>query len=158
MATRWGGASSSAAEASSPTSPTTLSNGAGTSPTTTTMTNNTTSLPGFDRFMIERFSSVCWTALANPAFNPRDATSRQVAAEMASLQKTIFTKTGLEFVTHLRDVSFPEMGLEKSQAEEYLRALQSRDLKGFRQFFLVSSFRRPSLLSVALHRTYLGWI
>ncbi|KAI9886729.1 MAG: hypothetical protein M1823_001438 [Watsoniomyces obsoletus] len=148
MATRWGGNGNGSSSSTSPqtSTTTTIINGNGpiTTPTPTTTSNttnnnnnnNNTPIPGFNNFMITRFSTVCWTALSSPGFNPRDATSRQVAGEIASLQKTIYVKTGLEFITHLRDVSFPEMGLEMSMAEEYLNALQIRDLKAFRAFFL----------------------
>ncbi|KAH0557174.1 hypothetical protein GP486_005038, partial [Trichoglossum hirsutum] len=59
-------------------------------------------LPGFDRFMIERFSPVGWQILSNPSLDIRDAQTRTVLWEVAALQKTIYAKTGGEFVEHLR--------------------------------------------------------
>ncbi|KAI9788316.1 MAG: pre-tRNA nuclear export protein [Peltula sp. TS41687] len=103
---------------------------------TTNGTTDHSALPGFSRFMIERFSADCWGLPTNPAFNPRDAQARQVIAEIASLQKTIYCKTGDEFLAYLRDIWFPSLALENSVAEQYVSALQTRDLKGFRQFFL----------------------
>lgn len=111
-----------------------------TQPATTNGTTDHSALPGFNRFMIERFSADCWGLLTNPAFNPRDAQARQVIAEIASLQKTIYSKTGGEFLAYLRDIWFPSLALEKSVAEQYVSALETRDWKGFRQFFLVSCF------------------
>lgn len=116
-------------------------------PTQAATTNGTvdhSALPGFNRFMIERFSADCWGLLTNPSFNPRDAQARQVMAEIASLQKTIYSKTGEEFLAYLRDMWFPGLALEKSVADEYVTALRTRDLKGFRQFFLVSAFNFPA--------------
>ena len=95
-------------------------------------------IPGFNRFMIERFTAVSWALPTNPAFNPRDAQTRQVVLEIATVQKTIFDKTGQDYVAYLRDMYFPGMQLGNDAADEYLRALQNNDLKAFRQFFLVS--------------------
>lgn len=105
---------------------------------TTNGTTNQSALPGFSRFMIERFSADCWGLLTNPSFNHRDAQARQVIGEIASLQKAIYCKTGDEFLAYLRDIWFPSLALDKSVTEEYVSALQTRDLKAFRQFFLVS--------------------
>lgn len=93
-------------------------------------------IPGFNRFMIERFTAVSWALPTNPAFNPRDAQTRQVVLEIATVQKTIFDKTGQDYVAYLRDMYFPGMQLGNDAADEYLRALQNNDLKAFRQFFL----------------------
>lgn len=97
-------------------------------------------LPGFNRFMIERFSGLCWSLLTDPSFDVRDAQARQVVNEMASLQKTIYAKTGDEFLVYLRQTCFPNLGLvDDSVTETYLTALQTRDIKGFKAFFVVSS-------------------
>ncbi|KAI9777948.1 MAG: pre-tRNA nuclear export protein [Geoglossum umbratile] len=99
------------------------------------------SLPGFDRYMIERFSPVGWRILSNPSLNPKeDAQARTVVWEVASLQKTIYAKTGAAFIEHLRGVYFPNVNIPQGPAEEYLQALQTLDSKAFRQFFQVSIF------------------
>ncbi len=98
-------------------------------------------LPGFDRFMLTRFSPLCWVLPTTPAFNPKDAQAKQVLAEAASLQKTIYAKQGQEYITWLRDVELPGMGMGADTVQEYLRALASLDLKAFRQFFQVRSHR-----------------
>lgn len=135
IASRWGGSRSE--PPSSPTQPTSP-----TSPTTSTFSSAPASvaaaIPGFDRFMIERFTAVSWSLPTNPAFDHRDAQTRQIVMEIATLQKTIFQKTGQEYITYLQDMYFPGMQLDKAAASEYLQALQTKDLKGFRQFFVVS--------------------
>lgn len=97
-------------------------------------------LPGFDRFMMTRFSPLCWALPTNLNFTSKDAEARQVLGEAAGLQKAIYQKTGQEYVTWLRDVELREMGMDSGIIEEYLRALCNFDLKGFRQFFLVCVF------------------
>lgn len=98
-------------------------------------------LPGFDRFMQTRFSPLCWVLPTTPGFNPKDAQARQVLAEAASLQKTIYFKQGQEYINWLRDVELRGMGMAADTVQEYLRALATLDLKAFRQFFQV----RPTL-------------
>ncbi|KAI9823936.1 MAG: pre-tRNA nuclear export protein [Thelocarpon impressellum] len=99
-------------------------------------TASTPGLPGFSNFMITRFSPVCWALPTNPAFNAKDAQARGVLGEVAALQRTIYAKTGEEFLVYLSEVWFPGMQLGKEAGDEYVRALEQRDAKGFRQFFL----------------------
>ena len=94
-------------------------------------------LPGFNNFMLERFTTVCWALPTNPSFNPRDAQARQVMGEIASLQTTIYSKTGDEFIRYLKEIIFPSLRLEEGAVKDYLGALQSRDVKSFKQYFLV---------------------
>ncbi|KAI9930100.1 hypothetical protein ASPWEDRAFT_285285 [Aspergillus wentii DTO 134E9] len=93
------------------------------------------SLPGFGQFMITRFSPLCWALPATPSFNPKDAMAKQVLAEAGSLQRIIYSKTGMEYAQYLRDRELPSMGMGTELIEEFLNALSRLDLKGFRQFF-----------------------
>ncbi|MCJ1382803.1 pre-tRNA nuclear export protein [Xylographa soralifera] len=93
------------------------------------------SLPGFDRFMMERFSPLCWALPSIPAFDPKDAQGRQVLGEAAGLQRAIYAKTGQEYLTWLRDMELRGMGMNDATIDEYLNALCTFDAKGFRQFF-----------------------
>lgn len=95
-------------------------------------------LAGFDRFMMTRFSPLCWTVPMNPNFNPKDAQGKQVLGEAAGLQKAIYVKTGQEYMTWLREVELNGMGIDGNTIEEYMRALVTLDAKGFRQFFQVT--------------------
>lgn len=99
------------------------------------------SLPGFDRFMMERFSPLCWAMPTNPNFDCKDAQGQQVLGEAASLQKAIYTKTGQEYLTWLRDVELSGMGMEIGAKEQYLNALSNSHLKAFQQYFKVRSSR-----------------
>ncbi|MCJ1394942.1 pre-tRNA nuclear export protein [Xylographa bjoerkii] len=100
------------------------------------------SLPGFDRFMMERFSPLCWALPSNTAFNPKDAQGRQVLGEAAGLQRAIYAKTGQEYLTWLRDVELRGMGMNDATIDEYLNALCTLDAKRFRQFFQALVQRR----------------
>ncbi len=95
------------------------------------------SLPGFDRFMMTRFSPLSWAIPSNSNFNSKDAQGKQVLGEAAGLQKAIHAKTGQEYLTWLREVELREMGMDSGTIEEYLRALCDLDVKGFRHFFQV---------------------
>ena len=95
------------------------------------------SLPGFDLFMMERFSPLVWALPGNGEFNPRDAQSRQALGEAAVMQKTIFTKTGQNYVTYLQDNEFKRVGLDETTANDYLQALSNPDAKKFKQYFQV---------------------
>ena len=94
-------------------------------------------LPGFDRFMMMTFSPTCWAIPSNPNFDPKDAQGKQVLGEAAALQKAIYTKTGQEYLTWLRDIELRRMGMDNGTIEEYLRALCTSETKEFQQFFKV---------------------
>ncbi|KAF3922113.1 Exportin-T [Dactylellina cionopaga] len=91
-------------------------------------------VPGFDRFMIT-FSEISWGVPANPAFDAKDAESRLVLGEVATLQKVIYGRTGTNFVTYLQGTYFPSINFPEQAAEEYLSALQQLDHKKFKKFF-----------------------
>ncbi|PYH48832.1 Ran GTPase-binding protein LOS1 [Aspergillus saccharolyticus JOP 1030-1] len=92
-------------------------------------------LPGFGQFMISRLSPLCWALPATPSFNSKDAQAKQVLAEAGALQRTIYAKTGMEYLEYLRTQELPGMGMGGDLVEEFVGALSRLDLKGFRQFF-----------------------
>ncbi|KAL4760217.1 Ran GTPase-binding protein LOS1 [Aspergillus foveolatus] len=92
-------------------------------------------LPGFGQFMITRFSPLCWALPATPSFNAKDAQAKQVLAEAGGLQRTIYSKMGMEYIEYLRDRELPGMGMGADLVEEYVGTLSRLDLRGFRQFF-----------------------
>ncbi|KAL9014277.1 MAG: hypothetical protein Q9173_001060 [Seirophora scorigena] len=93
------------------------------------------SLPGFDRFMMERFSPLCWALPSQPSFDPKDAQGRQAMGEAAGLQKAIYTKTGEEYLSFLKMTELSSMGMDAGTVDEYVRALSTADAKGFKQYF-----------------------
>lgn len=95
-------------------------------------------LPGFGQFMITRFSPLCWALPATPSFNSKDAQAKQVLSEAGGLQRTIYLKTGVEYLEYLRTQELPGMGMGADLIEEFVSALARLDLKGFRGFFPVS--------------------
>ncbi|KAG6084212.1 pre-tRNA nuclear export protein [Claviceps sp. LM220 group G6] len=90
-------------------------------------------IPGFDRFMIDRFHSACWEVMRNPGFRPgQDAQTKQVLTEIAGLEQVIYTKTGEVFLRELQNGLFltPEIN-----GEEFLRSLTtSTDKKTFSSY------------------------
>lgn len=97
---------------------------------------------------MERFSPLCWALPSNSDFNPKDAQGRQVLGEAAALQKTIFTKTGQQYLNYLRDVELRGMGMDESTINDYIGALCTLDQKGFRQYFQVRCDPSESLLLI----------
>ncbi|OLN83413.1 Exportin-T [Colletotrichum chlorophyti] len=87
-------------------------------------------IPGFDRFMIDRFHPLCWEVFQDPNFRPHnDAQSKQVLTEIAGLEQAIYVKTGDMFIQHLQSSLFPHLGIDGS---EFLRSMStSADKKGF---------------------------
>ena len=94
-------------------------------------------LPGFDRFAIERFSPLVWALPSNEKFNPRDAQARQVLSEAAGMAKTIYLKTGQQYLNYLQSTELLGLGWNESTMQGYLEALVTSDLKKFRQYFQV---------------------
>ncbi|PFH58543.1 hypothetical protein XA68_13544 [Ophiocordyceps unilateralis] len=89
-------------------------------------------IPGFDRFMVDRFHAVCWDVMRNPGFRPwQDAQTKQVLTEIASLQQIVYGKTGDMLVEELRRGVFPELGVD---GEEYVRWLGGADKRGFSSY------------------------
>lgn len=92
-------------------------------------------LPGLDRFMITRFSRLCWVLPATESFNAQDAQARLVLGEAANLQKTIYSKTGQEYLSWLRDNELRSMGMNDDMINDYLTKMTGLDAKGFRTYF-----------------------
>ena len=89
--------------------------------------------------MMERFSPLCWALPSNSEFNPKDAQGKQVLGEASGLQKAIYSKTGQEYLTWLRNVELRGMGMEDSAIDEFLQTFCNSDLKRWRQYFQVSA-------------------
>lgn len=91
-------------------------------------------LPGFDSFILRRFSPLSWALLSAPSFNAKDPQARQLLGEVATLQQTILSKMGDQYLAWLKDIELQNMGVGPDAAEEYLRALAGMDIKAFRAF------------------------
>ncbi|RMZ85317.1 hypothetical protein DV738_g61, partial [Chaetothyriales sp. CBS 135597] len=87
-------------------------------------------LPGFDQFMITRFSPLCWAMPSNPTFNSKDAQARQVLTEAAALQKTIYLKLGDRYLDWMRDNELRSMGMSDAMVNEFLAKLSGMEMKG----------------------------
>ena len=92
-------------------------------------------LPGFDHFMMTRFSPLCWAAPMQPSFNTGDAQARQVLGEAAVLQKTIYRKCGQRYLSWLGDVELNNVGISHDAIVEYLSNLVKLEQKAFKAFF-----------------------
>jgi len=94
-------------------------------------------LEGFDRFMMTRFSPLCWAIPSNANFDAKDAQAKQTLGEAAILQKAIYAKTGQDYLVWLRDVELSGMGMIQATIEGFLTALSSKDTREFQQYFKV---------------------
>ena len=94
-------------------------------------------LEGFDRFMMTRFSPLCWAIPSNPNFDAKDAQGRQVLIEAAALQKGIYQKCGQDYSDYLRTIELSGMGMSSQNVDDYLNALANMELRAFQQYFKV---------------------
>lgn len=94
-------------------------------------------LPGFDRFMIERFSPLCWELPSSRNFDLKDAQAKYALGEAALMKKAIYTKTGQQYLDFLRDVELRGTGMGDAAIVEFLKALAEFDSKQFRTYFQV---------------------
>ena len=92
-------------------------------------------MPGFDTFIVQRFSPLTWSLLSSPSFNPKDAQARSVLGEAATLQWTILRKTGMEYERHLRETEMPTMGFPQNIVDEYMKKLESDNVRDFKKYF-----------------------
>lgn len=93
-------------------------------------------VPGFDTFIIQRFSPLSWAILSSSTFSPKDAQARSVLGEAATLQWTILRKTGAAYERHLRDAEMRNMGFQDVVLDEFIRCLQTKDQREFKKFFI----------------------
>jgi exportin-T len=114
-------------------------------------TESSSVLPGFDRFMMERFSPLCWSLAGNPKFEPKDPQGKQVLGEAAGLQRAIYSKTGETYLGWLRDTELKSMGMDAATIDDYLNALTSFDMKQFRRYFQVGE-PPPQTAKLAHHQ------
>ncbi|EFQ91663.1 hypothetical protein PTT_11421 [Pyrenophora teres f. teres 0-1] len=86
--------------------------------------NDTTQapLPGFENYVVERFSPLAWSIPASAGFNSKDAQAKQVLYEAANLQHEIIKKVGESYVERLK-TDLGGMGVGGDGVEQYLRTL-----------------------------------
>ena len=94
-------------------------------------------IPGFDRFMMERFSPLVWELPGNAEFNPKDAQAAQVLGEAGHLHVSIYMKTGQAYASYLEATELRNVGLDADRTRDYISALSSPDSKIFRRYFKV---------------------
>lgn len=95
-------------------------------------------LPGFDRYMMERFSPLSWALPSSNGFNPKDAQARQVLLEVATLKKAIYLKTGGAYINWLSGGELRNTGMDEAAISRFIQALREQDMKAFKNFFAVS--------------------
>lgn len=113
--------------------------GPGASSTPTSPITTQAPLPGFDNYVVERFSPLAWSIPAAPGFNSKDAQAKQVLHETANLQLEIIKKIGEPFVERLKN-DLGGMGVGNDGVDQYLRTLAgafegSKKEKEWRNFF-----------------------
>ena len=84
--------------------------------------NAATPIPGFENYVVERFSPLVWSIPASSGFNSKDAQAKQVLYEAANLQAEIVKKVGEAYVERLRS-DLSGMGVSEDVVEQYLRTL-----------------------------------
>jgi exportin-T len=111
--------------------------GANQTPTSPTITQ--TPVPGFENYVLERFSPLAWSIPAAPGFNSKDAQAKQVLFEVANLQVEIVKKVGEPYVERLKS-DLGGTGVERDGVDLYLQSLagaleNSKKEKEWRNFF-----------------------
>jgi exportin-T len=96
-------------------------------------------LPGFDNYVVERFSPLAWSVPATPGFNLKDAQAKQVLYEAANLQTEIVKKVGEPYVQRLKS-DLSGNGVDEGNVDQYLRTLAGalegpKKEKEWRNFF-----------------------
>ena len=84
---------------------------------------------------MNRFTPLSWTLLTSPKFDVKDAQSRQVLHEIASMQLQILRKTGIPYLDCLK-LQLESLGVDQPTVQSYLVAMTERDGKGFKAFFM----------------------
>lgn len=79
-------------------------------------------LPGFENYVVEKFSPLTWSVPASPGFNAKDIQARMVLKETASLQHEIVKKVGESYIERLKS-DLGGMGIGEEGQDQYLRTL-----------------------------------
>jgi exportin-T len=79
-------------------------------------------LPGFDNYVVERFSPLAWSVPGSPGFSTKDAQAKQVLHELARLQAEVIKKVGEPYVQRLKG-ELAGMGSNEEVVDQYLRTL-----------------------------------
>jgi len=106
--------------------------------------NEATRCPGFNSFLMEQVAPVAIQCPARPDFNFHDGQSMAVLGESVSLQKTLFSRLGAPFVTHMSERVLVSLGFDAAARQEYSLQLQSADAKTFKNWFKTFLERRRS--------------
>lgn len=93
-------------------------------------------VPGFDTFVISRFSPLTWQLMRHPSFSAKDGQARLALGEAAALQWTVLRKCGAQYERHLRAEELPGMGMNEGMMDEYIRRLRTGDLREYKKQFL----------------------
>ncbi|KAF1951765.1 Exportin-T [Byssothecium circinans] len=79
-------------------------------------------VPGFDNYVVERFSPLVWSIPSALGFNSKDAQAKQVLYEAANLQAEIVKKVGEPYVERLK-TELRGMGVGDDMVNQYLQTL-----------------------------------
>ncbi|PVH95891.1 Exportin-T [Periconia macrospinosa] len=82
----------------------------------------TAQIPGFDNYIVERFSPLVWSIPASPGFNAKNAQAKQTLYEAANLQAEIVKKVGEPFVERVK-TDLSGMGVSDDVVNQYLQTL-----------------------------------
>lgn len=96
--------------------------GPGANTTPTSPITSQAPIPGFDNYVVDRFSPLVWSIPASPGFNSKDAQAKQVLYEAANLQAEIVKKVGEPYVERLK-TDLRGMGVGEDMVDQYLRTL-----------------------------------
>ena len=79
-------------------------------------------LPGFENYVVERFSPLVWSIPSAANFNAYDAQAVVVLYEIANLQREIIKKIGESYVERIKN-DLSNAGAKEDVQNEYLRLL-----------------------------------
>ena len=92
-------------------------------------------MPGFDAFVVTRFSPLTWALVSSPQFSAKDAQARAALAEAAVLQWTVLRKCGAMYERHLRETEMRGVGFDEASAERYVgRMMGDKEVREFKKF------------------------
>ncbi|KAI9254548.1 armadillo-type protein [Phascolomyces articulosus] len=92
-------------------------------------------ITGFSQFVYNELVPATFTVPMHASFNVADGQSILVFGEMTSIQKTLYSKHGNEFLEYMNNVFLPSMQCPPETAQNYCQALQQYDNRAFKKYF-----------------------
>ncbi|KAI8639645.1 armadillo-type protein [Parasitella parasitica] len=92
-------------------------------------------IAGFDQFVYNELLPITFSVPMSASFNLADGQSILFFGEMTSIQKTMCSKQGADFIEYMKRIFLPSIQCPPETAERYCQAVQQYEGRQFKKYF-----------------------